>query len=137
MNSLLQCLFYTKELNHAIVTTTPCSNLFHTEELVNEKDSKPSSTGGLAESFWALMQAVRSCQVDKIHPLLISFKEWVDRTTDKFHGNLEHDAQEFLITLRGALNDKYGTEHLFHGKGKKKQICTQCGESLIEKTDDF
>ena len=65
-----------------------------------------SDPGNLAEGFSALMRAVQND--GDVLLMLKKFKECLDKTTDKFVGyDTEHDAQEFLITLRDALNGKF------------------------------
>ena len=60
-------------------------------------------------------------------------KQSVYQNDSKYRGDREHDAHEFFVTLRDALNDKYGTEDFFSGNSLKGQVCEKCEGSKAYK----
>ena len=96
MNSLLQCMFKTKDL-------------------VNVINSHPSSPlpSNLAECFSALFKNVNSLKNDKIiENELIRFKASLVKVNSTFTGKHEQDDQEVLTTLRDELHECYWTNDL-------------------------
>ena len=103
MNAVLQCLSHTDILAEYFVLDEYKNDLSR-----RHKNSKKYGTKGeITEQFALLLKAIWSCQYDP--EMSTAFKSVVDKYGSQYRGNLQHDAQEFLLWLLDKVHEDLNT----------------------------
>ncbi|KAL7300267.1 hypothetical protein TKK_0006903 [Trichogramma kaykai] len=98
MNAVLQCLSHTDVLAEYFVLDN------YKADLGRKKNSKKYGTKGeITEQLALLLKAIWSCQYDP--EMSTAFKSVVDKYGSQYRGNLQHDAQEFLLWLLDKVHE--------------------------------
>lgn len=100
MNAVLQCLSHTDILAEYFVLDTYKIDLSRRNKL-NSK--KYGTKGEITEQLALLLKAIWSCQYDP--EMSTAFKSVVDKYGSQYRGNLQHDAQEFLLWLLDKVHE--------------------------------
>ncbi|CAB0042422.1 unnamed protein product, partial [Trichogramma brassicae] len=132
MNAVLQCLSHTDVLAEYFVLDN------YKADLGRKKNSKKYGTKGeITEQLALLLKAIWSCQYDP--EMSTAFKSVVDKYGSQYRGNLQHDAQEFLLWLLDkvhedlnlATNKKYKiikASELTAAPPPALKYCMNCGQ---------
>ncbi|KAK0167957.1 hypothetical protein PV327_001805 [Microctonus hyperodae] len=100
MNAVLQCLSHTDILAEYFVLDNYKIDLSKR----NKSNSKKYGTRGeITEQLALLLKAIWSCQYDP--EMSAAFKSLVDKYGSQYRGNLQHDAQEFLLWLLDKVHE--------------------------------
>ncbi|KAK0073440.1 hypothetical protein PV325_009721, partial [Microctonus aethiopoides] len=100
MNAVLQCLSHTDILAEYFVLDNYKVDLSKR----NKSNSKKYGTRGeITEQLALLLKAIWSCQYDP--EMSAAFKGLVDKYGSQYRGNLQHDAQEFLLWLLDKVHE--------------------------------
>ncbi|XP_034939883.1 ubiquitin carboxyl-terminal hydrolase 31-like [Chelonus insularis] len=100
MNAVLQCLSHTDILAEYFVLDQYKADLSRR----NKNNSKKYGTKGeITEQLALLLKAIWSCQYDP--EMSTAFKSVVDKYGSQYRGNLQHDAQEFLLWLLDKVHE--------------------------------
>jgi len=100
MNAVLQCLSHTDILAEYFVLDQYKVDLSRRNKL-NSK--KYGTKGEITEQLALLLKAIWSCQYDP--EMSTAFKSVVDKYGSQYRGNLQHDAQEFLLWLLDKVHE--------------------------------
>lgn len=100
MNAVLQCLSHTDILAEYFVLDQYKIDLSRRNKL-NSK--KYGTKGEITEQLALLLKAIWSCQYDP--EMSTAFKSVVDKYGSQYRGNLQHDAQEFLLWLLDKVHE--------------------------------
>lgn len=100
MNAVLQCLSHTDILAEYFVLDQYKIDLSRRNKL-NSK--KYGTRGEITEQLALLLKAIWSCQYDP--EMSTAFKSVVDKYGSQYRGNLQHDAQEFLLWLLDKVHE--------------------------------
>ncbi|XP_074094318.1 ubiquitin carboxyl-terminal hydrolase 31 [Cotesia typhae] len=100
MNAVLQCLSHTDILAEYFVLDQYKEDLSRRNKL-NSK--KYGTKGEITEQLALLLKAIWSCQYDP--EMSTAFKSVVDKYGSQYRGNLQHDAQEFLLWLLDKVHE--------------------------------
>ncbi|XP_057333182.1 ubiquitin carboxyl-terminal hydrolase 31-like [Microplitis mediator] len=100
MNAVLQCLSHTDILAEYFVLDRYKFDLSRRNKL-NSK--KYGTKGEITEQLALLLKAIWSCQYDP--EMSTAFKNVVDKYGSQYRGNLQHDAQEFLLWLLDKVHE--------------------------------
>lgn len=100
MNAVLQCLSHTDKLAEYFVLDRYKSDLMRKNKLSSKKYG---TKGEITEQLATLLKAIWSCQYDP--EMSTSFKSVVDKYGSQYRGNLQHDAQEFLLWLLDKVHE--------------------------------
>lgn len=100
MNAVLQCLSHTDILAEYFVLDKYKFDLSRRNKL-NSK--KYGTKGEITEQLALLLKAIWSCQYDP--EMSTAFKNVVDKYGSQYRGNLQHDAQEFLLWLLDKVHE--------------------------------
>jgi ubiquitin carboxyl-terminal hydrolase 31 len=100
MNAVLQCLSHTDTLAKYFVLDEYKADLMEKSKL-NSK--KYGTKGEITEQLALLLKAIWSCQYDP--EMSTAFKSVVDKYGSQYRGNLQHDAQEFLLWLLDKVHE--------------------------------
>lgn len=100
MNAVLQCLSHTDVLAEYFVLDQYKDDLSKRARL-NSK--KYGTKGEVTEHLALLLKAIWSCQYDP--EMSTAFKSVVDKYGSQYRGNLQHDAQEFLLWLLDKVHE--------------------------------
>ncbi|XP_046603203.1 ubiquitin carboxyl-terminal hydrolase 31 [Neodiprion virginianus] len=100
MNAVLQCLSHTDILAEYFVLDQYKVDLSRRNKL-NSK--KYGTKGEITEQLALLLKAIWSCQYDP--EMSTTFKSVVDKYGSQYRGNLQHDAQEFLLWLLDKVHE--------------------------------
>ena len=104
MNAVLQCLSHTDILAEYFVLDRYKNDLSKR----NKFNSKKYGTKGeITEQLALLLKAIWSCQYDP--EMSTAFKSVVDKYGSQYRGNLQHDAQEFLLWLLDKVHEDLNT----------------------------
>ena len=102
MNAVLQCLSHTDVLAEYFVL-----DQYKADLLKNRKkktaSKKYGTKGEITEQLALLLKAIWSCQYDP--EMSTAFKNVVDKYGSQYRGNLQHDAQEFLLWLLDKVHE--------------------------------
>ena len=101
MNAVLQCLSHTDVLAEYFVLDQYKSDLPKKSKL-NPK--KYGTKGEITEKLADLLKAIWSCQYDP--EMSMNFKSVVEKYGSQYRGNLQHDAQEFLLWLLDKVHEE-------------------------------
>lgn len=101
MNAVLQCLSHTDVLAEYFVLDQYKADLCKKYKL-NSK--KYGTKGEITEQLALLLKAIWSCQYDP--EMSTAFKSVVDKYGSQYRGNLQHDAQEFLLWLLDKVHEE-------------------------------
>ncbi|XP_014219566.1 ubiquitin carboxyl-terminal hydrolase 31-like [Copidosoma floridanum] len=101
MNAVLQCLSHTDVLAEYFVLDQYKADLSKKYKL-NPK--KYGTKGEITEQLALLLKAIWSCQYDP--EMSTAFKSVVDKYGSQYRGNLQHDAQEFLLWLLDKVHEE-------------------------------
>lgn len=100
MNAVLQCLSHTDILAEYFVLDIYKADLLKG----NKCNSKKYGTKGeITEQLALLLKAIWSCQYNP--EMSTAFKSVVDKYGSQYRGNLQHDAQEFLLWLLDKVHE--------------------------------
>ncbi|XP_001606702.2 ubiquitin carboxyl-terminal hydrolase 31 isoform X1 [Nasonia vitripennis] len=127
MNAVLQCLSHTDRLAKYFVMDTYKDDLSKNKKLNSKKFG---TKGEITEQLALLLKAIWSCQYDP--EMSTAFKSVVDKYGSQYRGNLQHDAQEFLLWLLDKVH-----EDLNQATNKKYKIIKNSfgqPESVAEET---
>lgn len=98
MNAVLQCLSHTDILAEYFVLDQ------YKADLSKKKNSKKYGTKGeITEQLALLLKAIWYCKYDP--EMSTTFKSVVDKYGSQYRGNLQHDAQEFLLWLLDKVHE--------------------------------
>lgn len=100
MNAVLQCLSHTDILAEYFVLDQYKVDLSRRNK-INSK--KYGTKGEITEQLALLLKAIWSCQYDP--EMSTAFKSVVDKYGSQYRGNLQHDAQEFLLWLLDKVHE--------------------------------
>ena len=100
INAVLQCLSHTDILAEYFVLDQYKVDLSRRNKL-NSK--KYGTKGEITEQLALLLKAIWSCQYDP--EMSTAFKSVVDKYGSQYRGNLQHDAQEFLLWLLDKVHE--------------------------------
>lgn len=100
MNAVLQCLSHTDILAEYFVLDQYKIDLSRRNK-INSK--KYGTKGEITEQLALLLKAIWSCQYDP--EMSTAFKSVVDKYGSQYRGNLQHDAQEFLLWLLDKVHE--------------------------------
>lgn len=100
MNAVLQCLSHTDTLAEYFVLDKYKNDLSKRNK-INSK--KYGTKGEITEQLALLLKAIWSCQYDP--EMSTAFKSVVDKYGSQYRGNLQHDAQEFLLWLLDKVHE--------------------------------
>lgn len=100
INAVLQCLSHTDILAEYFVLDQYKADLSRRNKL-NSK--KYGTKGEITEQLALLLKAIWSCQYDP--EMSTAFKSVVDKYGSQYRGNLQHDAQEFLLWLLDKVHE--------------------------------
>ncbi|KAI4502085.1 hypothetical protein M0802_002767 [Mischocyttarus mexicanus] len=100
MNAVLQCLSHTDIIAEYFVLDQYKVDLSRRNKL-NSK--KYGTKGEITEQLALLLKAIWSCQYDP--EMSTAFKSVVDKYGSQYRGNLQHDAQEFLLWLLDKVHE--------------------------------
>lgn len=104
MNAVLQCLSHTDILAEYFVLDRYKDDLSRRNK-INSK--KYGTKGEITEQLALLLKAIWSCQYDP--EMSTAFKSVVDKYGSQYRGNLQHDAQEFLLWLLDKVHEDLNT----------------------------
>ncbi|KAJ8679648.1 hypothetical protein QAD02_015435 [Eretmocerus hayati] len=137
MNAVLQCLSHTDILAEYFVL-----DQYKTDLLKKTKNSKKYGTKGeITEQLALLLKAIWSCQYDP--EMSTAFKSVVDKYGTQYRGNLQHDAQEFLLwlldkvheDLNQATNKKY--KSIKNSFGRPENVAAETWENHTRCNNSF
>ncbi|XP_058805808.1 ubiquitin carboxyl-terminal hydrolase 31 isoform X2 [Phymastichus coffea] len=98
MNAVLQCLSHTDILAEYFVLDA------YKNDLSKKKNSKKYGTKGeITEQLALLLKAIWYCKYEP--EMSTAFKSVVDKYGSQYRGNLQHDAQEFLLWLLDKVHE--------------------------------
>lgn len=100
MNAVLQCLSHTDRLAKYFVMDQYKADLSKNKKLNSKKFG---TKGEITEQLALLLKAIWSCQYDP--EMSTAFKSVVDKYGSQYRGNLQHDAQEFLLWLLDKVHE--------------------------------
>ena len=100
MNAILQCLSHTDILAEYFVLDSYKADLLKKNK-INSK--KYGTKGEITEQLALLLKAIWSCRYDP--EMSTAFKSVVDKYGSQYRGNLQHDAQEFLLWLLDKVHE--------------------------------
>lgn len=103
MNAVLQCLSHTDILAEYFV----CDRYKDDLSKKTKNSKKYGTKGEITEQLALLLKAIWTCQYDP--EMSTAFKSVVDKYGSQYRGNLQHDAQEFLLWLLDKVHEDLNT----------------------------
>lgn len=128
MNSIIQCLRHTRELNHRLLTQ-------QTQTIIMRNFNNQPTTGHAAlilVNYIKIVHLMWSHDKTKLSP--ISFKVLLGANFDQFANRGQHDAHELLVTLLQSFHDSLAKNVTYQINGS---VVTELDAQIKKAHDDW
>lgn len=117
MNAVLQCLSHTDSFSEYFITDLYKDDLKNTRNSAKKLGSK-GPKGDVTEQLGLLLKSLWTEKYNR--EISIDFKAIVGKFSVQYKGNLQHDAQEFLLWLLDRVHEDLMLPSPSQSQGKKK-----------------